>query len=367
MLAQNSAGQHEASTKGKGDEAAKQTTSERCRTPHFLIPVIDHAAKSARKRLIIVLFSRHFNVQYSQKDPLKKDYLTFPEISSLSRTASWDAVQRLLTFIYVQATKVAYGLNNVLMEIDVLLKGFNEDVDPNIGNSMDICFRVTGDSIATPLPESVKLLRQAYLRPGEREMEPTMSSIGTPNLSGHTLPPTYPVTALGGTFDHLHSGHKILLSMGAYITSKKLIVGMTDDVLLQNKSNKHILQSFPVRKENVRKFLNMFKPDIIADIVPIDDVYGPTGWDPDVQALVVSKETVGGAEAIAKHRAEKNLPPLQPFLIDVISATSASLDHEDVNFLKEHKLGSSYIRQWIVDNNKQVEKEEARLKEETTS
>jgi len=174
------------------------------------------------------------------------------------------------------------------------------------------------DSIASPLPESVTLLRQAYLRPGEKELEATASTIGTPNLSGHTLPSDYPVTALGGTFDHLHSGHKILLSMGAYITSKKLIVGMTgllkfnsvnllpnnntniiiqDDVLLKNKSNKHILQSFPVRKENVRKFLHLFKPEIVADIVPIDDVYGPTGWDPNVQALVVSKETLSGAEA----------------------------------------------------------------------
>mgnify|MGYP002718671144 FL=1 len=37
----------------------------------------------------------------------------------------------------------------------------------------------------------------------------------------------YPVVALGGTFDHLHSGHKILLTMAASITSRKLIVGVT--------------------------------------------------------------------------------------------------------------------------------------------
>lgn len=37
----------------------------------------------------------------------------------------------------------------------------------------------------------------------------------------------YPVVALGGTFDHLHAGHKILLSMGAWLASRKLIVGVT--------------------------------------------------------------------------------------------------------------------------------------------
>jgi phosphopantetheine adenylyltransferase len=41
------------------------------------------------------------------------------------------------------------------------------------------------------------------------------------------LPSLYPVVALGGTFDHLHAGHKILLSMAAWITSWKLIVGVT--------------------------------------------------------------------------------------------------------------------------------------------
>jgi cytidyltransferase-like protein len=40
-------------------------------------------------------------------------------------------------------------------------------------------------------------------------------------------PSTYPVVALGGTFDHLHAGHKILLSMAAWIADEKVIVGVT--------------------------------------------------------------------------------------------------------------------------------------------
>lgn len=39
--------------------------------------------------------------------------------------------------------------------------------------------------------------------------------------------PSFPVVALGGTFDHLHAGHKILLSMAAWIARKKVIVGVT--------------------------------------------------------------------------------------------------------------------------------------------
>ena len=39
--------------------------------------------------------------------------------------------------------------------------------------------------------------------------------------------PRYQVAAMGGTFDHLHAGHKILLSMAAWVAEEKLIVGVT--------------------------------------------------------------------------------------------------------------------------------------------
>ena len=62
------------------------------------------------------------------------------------------------------------------------------------------------------------------------------------------------------------------------------------------KANKHLLEDFSVRSEQVKKFLKLFKPSIILDITPIVDVYGPTKYDPNIQALVVSKETIVGAE-----------------------------------------------------------------------
>ena len=44
-----------------------------------------------------------------------------------------------------------------------------------------------------------------------------------------TSPSRHPVVALGGTFDHLHAGHKILLSMAAWIAERKIIVGVTGE------------------------------------------------------------------------------------------------------------------------------------------
>ena len=40
----------------------------------------------------------------------------------------------------------------------------------------------------------------------------------------------YPVVALGGTFDHLHNGHKILLTISTWIASKKVICGVSGKV-----------------------------------------------------------------------------------------------------------------------------------------
>ena len=80
------------------------------------------------------------------------------------------------------------------------------------------------DSIAVSLPESISFLRQSYLPAGEQNPEEENT---TPSLIASNLPPSYPISIIGGTFDHLHAGHKILLSMAAYITSQKLIIGIT--------------------------------------------------------------------------------------------------------------------------------------------
>ena len=64
-----------------------------------------------------------------------------------------------------------------------------------------------------------------------------------------------------------------------------------------NKANKHVLEPLSYRIERVRSFLTLFKPNLEYDIVPIQDVYGPTAVDPDIQALVVSKETLSGGAA----------------------------------------------------------------------
>ena len=71
----------------------------------------------------------------------------------------------------------------------------------------------------------------------------------------------------------------------------------TDDALLTKKDNRDVLESLQERMQGVHRFMELFKPSLVYDIVPLHDVYGPTATDPNIQALVVSKETASGGRA----------------------------------------------------------------------
>ena len=64
--------------------------------------------------------------------------------------------------------------------------------------------------------------------------------------------------------------------------------------------------------------------------------------------LVRSRCAHTPGDQVDKYREEKGLPPLKTFVIDVISHSSRRVEVEDAEALKQAKLSSTYIRQWIV-------------------
>ncbi|EIW69660.1 hypothetical protein TREMEDRAFT_19339, partial [Tremella mesenterica DSM 1558] len=125
--------------------------------------------------------------------------------------------------------------------------------------------------------------------------------------------------ALGGTFDHLHPAHKLLLQSSLFLATRKLIIGITAPSLLVNKSNAALVESLEVRTRNVEDFLRRCGAKIPIRAKEINDPLGPTAWDEDIQALVVSRETVAGGEMVNTKRRENGLGELELFIVDVIA------------------------------------------------
>ena len=81
-------------------------------------------------------------------------------------------------------------------------------------------------------------------------------------------------SCLGGTFDSMHLGHKVFLSVGS-LASKKLLVGVTSQFMLTKKSYSYIIESLPKRKWNVAKFLHVFDKYLEPELYTLEDGLGP--------------------------------------------------------------------------------------------
>uniref|UniRef100_M4BIL4 Cytidyltransferase-like domain-containing protein n=1 Tax=Hyaloperonospora arabidopsidis (strain Emoy2) TaxID=559515 RepID=M4BIL4_HYAAE len=118
---------------------------------------------------------------------------------------------------------------------------------------------------------------------------------------------------LGGTFDHLHNGHKKLLSLAVGLCANRMIVGVTADRMLRRKVHAELLEPLEKRKCAVRAYIAFLNPTIMADIVTINDPFGPAIVVPEAAAMVVSTETLSGAAKINSIRVGRGLPKLHIF------------------------------------------------------
>ncbi|GAA5824015.1 hypothetical protein JCM11251_003380 [Rhodosporidiobolus azoricus] len=276
-----------------------------------------------------------------------------PSAPLSSPVSLWLNLERALAQLYSTATSTFLRRGNVLARVDVVVEPIRQvpfcvpngteverwDWDTDGGDTVDVDGKGKG-----------------VQKDEEQERLPRPAQEGT-----EARPPIYDVVALGGTFDHLHAGHKILLSMACSIASRKVIVGVSDDTLLKNKKLAHLLEPLSVRMRNVERFMDLVRPGVEKEVVPLTDVYGPTAHDPSIQALVVSDETRAGGDTINTLRAEKGLNPLDIHVINLVAddhppspatATSPIPNPRPspvpaVKVEPAAKMGSTGIREWI--------------------
>ena len=169
--------------------------------------------------------------------------------------------------------------------------------------------------------------------------------------------PNYSV-AVGGTFDHLHIGHKLLLTATVLALDpirdtdrgrdRLITVGVTGDELLVNKKYAEYLESWDERCHstasfllaimdffpseghtpdvervsdpgpNGKYFLVKLRPDLSIRLVQISDPCGPTITEESIDALVISAETRTGGKFVNDERAKKGWKALEIFEVDIL-------------------------------------------------
>ena len=191
--------------------------------------------------------------------------------------------------------------------------------------------------------------------------------------------------AVGGTFDHLHAGHKLLLTMAVLVLepgtrsevrrNRTLTIGITGDELLKKKQFADVLQSWDKRQACVRQFLlsllelsssahlltstkdltgsgtlgkavqDELKSGVTIKYVELFDAFGPTITDETISALVVSSETRAGGKAVNNKREDRGWSTLEVLEVDVLDAE----DKDDVSTNPDkdsffNKISSTEIR-----------------------
>eukprot|EP00871_Galdieria_phlegrea_P000369 jgi/Galph1/1332/GphlegSOOS_G6007.1 len=130
----------------------------------------------------------------------------------------------------------------------------------------------------------------------------------------------YRVIAVGGTFDHLHAGHRLLLSVASWNCYQHLRIGVTGPSLLEHKEWKEFIEPFEQRVANVVSFVKSIRPHHLqVTAVELTTVEGPTTEDGSIEALVVSEETYPNALQVNPKRIEKGLAPLDILSVSMLS------------------------------------------------
>lgn len=77
--------------------------------------------------------------------------------------------------------------------------------------------------------------------------------------------------------------------------------------MLAKKKHKELIASTEDRIKNVKDILRIIRKDIELCIVPMSDAFGPTITEENIEALVVSAETMAGGNAGMNENLEESV------------------------------------------------------------
>lgn len=113
--------------------------------------------------------------------------------------------------------------------------------------------------------------------------------------------------------------------------------------MLTKKRDADMMEPLETRCANVRHFLKLINSNLVYNVVPISDPFGPTRTDPSCQAIVCSDETTSGCVAVNEERAKVSFRPLDIYAIGVASPDDPEIATADMQL----KISSTYIRAYV--------------------
>ncbi len=128
------------------------------------------------------------------------------------------------------------------------------------------------------------------------------------------------LVGMGGTFDHLHDGHRYLIEI-ALSLSHEVHIGLTTQEMLKRKKYASKIESYEFRKKVLEDYIKAITDLDRVKIIELDNPYGPPIDDPEYEGIVVSQETYKGALRINEIRAEKGFNPLIIIVIPMLNGS----------------------------------------------
>jgi pantetheine-phosphate adenylyltransferase len=142
---------------------------------------------------------------------------------------------------------------------------------------------------------------------------------------------------VAGTFGPIHDGHRRLLETALERADDGLIVGLTSDEFATGKREREV-PSFDQRRRALDDELaGLDEWDRSWTITAIEDPFGPAATDSSLDAIVVSTETESEVERVNEARAERDLAPLEPIVVPLVSAedgdriSSTRIAHDEID------------------------------------
>jgi len=127
------------------------------------------------------------------------------------------------------------------------------------------------------------------------------------------------ISAVAGTFNILHDGHKELIRK-AFEIGDEVLIGMTSD-RMASLERKEVVP-FYIRRRELETFLSIMKKP--WKIMEINDIYGPRELMDDAGILVMSEETFDNGLVVNEERRSRGIRPLELYAIPMTKASDGT-------------------------------------------